>query len=72
MDAARVERSVRDGVRHGIERLIRRRLYYPGSMTRSFAKVSLADAVGRLQPGMRVLMQPGCGDPSALVAEILR
>ena len=41
-------------------------------MTRSFAKVSLADAVGRLHPGMRVLMQPGCGDPSALVAEIMR
>src|SRR5262245_1167746 len=41
-------------------------------MTRSFAKVSLADAVGRLRPGMRVLMQPGCGDPSALVAEIMR
>ena len=41
-------------------------------MTRPFAKVSLADAVGRLHPGMRVLMQPGCGDPSALVAEIMR
>ena len=41
-------------------------------MTRSFAKASLADAVGRLHPGMRVLMQPGCGDPSALVAEIMR
>ena len=41
-------------------------------MTRSFAKVTLADAVGRLSPGMRVLMQPGCGDPSALVAEIMR
>ena len=59
-------------VRHGVERLIRRRLYYPGSMTRSFAKVSLADAVGRLRPGMRVLMQPGCGDPSALVGRDLR
>jgi len=41
-------------------------------MTRSFAKVTLADAVGRLAPGMRVLVQPGCGDPSALVAEIMR
>lgn len=41
-------------------------------MARSFEKTSLADAVGRLRPGMRVLMQPGCGDPSALVAEILR
>jgi 4-hydroxybutyrate CoA-transferase len=41
-------------------------------MTRSFAKGTLADAVGRLSPGMRVLMQPGCGDPSALVAEIMR
>ena len=41
-------------------------------MGRPFAKVSLADAVGRLRPGMRVLLQPGCGDPSALVAEIMR
>lgn len=41
-------------------------------MARSFEKTGLADAVGRLRPGMRVLMQPGCGDPSALVAEILR
>src|SRR5262245_8370565 len=41
-------------------------------MTRSFAKATLADAVGRLAPGMRVLMRPGCGDPSALVAEIMR
>jgi acyl-CoA hydrolase len=41
-------------------------------MARSFEKTSLAHAVGRLRPGMRVLMQPGCGDPSALVAEILR
>ena len=41
-------------------------------MTRPFANHSLADAVGLLRPGMRVLMQPGCGDPSALVAEIMR
>ena len=71
-DAARAEVTFRDGVRHGIERLVRGELYYPGSMTRSFAKVTLADAVLHLRPGMRVLMQPGCGDPSALVAEIMR
>jgi 4-hydroxybutyrate CoA-transferase len=41
-------------------------------MARSFAQVTLADAVGRLRPGMKVLLGPGCGDPSALVAEILR
>ena len=41
-------------------------------MTRSFARLTLADAVGQLSPGMRVLMQPGCGNPTALVAEIMR
>ncbi len=41
-------------------------------MGRSFAKTTLADAVGRLGPGMRVLMQPGSGDPTALVGEIMR
>lgn len=41
-------------------------------MTRPFTRATLADAVGRLRPGMRVLMQPGCGNPSALVAEIMR
>ena len=41
-------------------------------MGRLFAQVTLADAVGRLRPGMKVLLAPGCGDPTALVAEILR
>jgi acyl-CoA hydrolase len=41
-------------------------------MTRPFATTTLAGAVERLRPGMRVLMQPGCGNPSALVAEIMR
>ena len=41
-------------------------------MARSFQKVTLADAVDRLAPGMKVLMAPGCGDPTALVAEIMR
>jgi len=40
-------------------------------MGRPFQKVSLADAVGRLRPGMRVLLPPGCGDPGALLGEIL-
>jgi 4-hydroxybutyrate CoA-transferase len=31
-----------------------------------------ADAVGRLRPGMRVMMPPGCGEPRGLVAEICR
>jgi 4-hydroxybutyrate CoA-transferase len=41
-------------------------------MGRAFEQASLADAVGRLRPGMKVLLPPGCGDPSGLVAEILR
>jgi len=41
-------------------------------MGRPFEQATLADAVGRLRPGMRVLLAPGCGDPTALVAEILR
>src|SRR5258705_13984570 len=48
------------------------RLYYPGFMGRPFEQATLADAVGRLRPGMRVLLAPGCGDPTALVLEILR
>ena len=41
-------------------------------MSRPFEKVTLADAVGRLRPGMKVLLPAGCGDPAALLAEILR
>lgn len=41
-------------------------------MSRLFEKVTLADAVGRLRPGMKVLLPAGCGDPVALLAEILR
>ena len=41
-------------------------------MGRPFQQVSLADAVGRLRAGMQVLVAPGSGDPSALIAEILR
>src|SRR5882724_7774555 len=48
------------------------RLYYPDFMGRPFEQATLADAVGRLRPGMRVLLAPGCGDPTALVVEILR
>jgi 4-hydroxybutyrate CoA-transferase len=40
-------------------------------MSRLFEKVTLADAVGRLRPGMKVLLPAGCGDPAALLAEIL-
>jgi 4-hydroxybutyrate CoA-transferase len=39
---------------------------------RAFAKTTLSGAVGTLQPGMRVLMPPGCGEPVALVEEIGR
>jgi len=41
-------------------------------MGRPFQQVSLADAVGLLRAGMKVLVAPGSGDPAALVAEILR
>jgi len=39
---------------------------------RSFEKGSLADVVGHLRPGMKVLLPPGCGEPASLVAEICR
>src|SRR5258705_3917755 len=48
------------------------RLYYPDFMGRPFEKVTLADAGGRPRPGMKGLLAPGCGDPSALVHEVLR
>jgi 4-hydroxybutyrate CoA-transferase len=41
-------------------------------MARRFEQATLADAVGRLRAGMKVLVAPGSGDPSALIAEILR
>jgi acyl-CoA hydrolase len=41
-------------------------------MPRAFRHVTLADAVGQLAPGMKVLMPPGCGEPVALVGEICR
>src|SRR5499433_1036490 len=40
-------------------------------MSRPFEKVTLVDAVGRLRPGMKVLLPAGCGDPTALLREIL-
>ena len=41
-------------------------------MPRDFRRSSLAEAVGRLRPGMKVLLPPGCGEPRALVAEVCR
>src|SRR3989442_8526346 len=41
-------------------------------MERAFTKDSLADAVARLRPGMKVLLPPACGEPQALVGEICR
>src|SRR5262245_6442865 len=40
-------------------------------MTRAFDQATVADAVGRLAPGMKVLLPAGCGDPQALVREVL-
>jgi 4-hydroxybutyrate CoA-transferase len=39
---------------------------------RGYSLTTLADAVARLRPGMKVLVPPGCGEPLALVAEICR
>jgi 4-hydroxybutyrate CoA-transferase len=41
-------------------------------MARDFAKATAAEAIARLQPGTRVLLPPGCGEPRALVAEVCR
>jgi 4-hydroxybutyrate CoA-transferase len=41
-------------------------------MARGFEKGTLSDAVGRLRPGMKALLPPGCGDPTALLEEIMR
>src|SRR5262245_12865099 len=41
-------------------------------MARAFARCSAGDAIGRLRPGMRVFMPPGCGEPVTLVREICR
>src|SRR6266536_5995516 len=41
-------------------------------MARAFERVTLADAVGRLAPEMKVLLPPGCADPTALIIEIMR
>jgi 4-hydroxybutyrate CoA-transferase len=40
-------------------------------MARAFERATLVDAVGRLRPGMKVLLAPGCGDPTALLREIM-
>jgi 4-hydroxybutyrate CoA-transferase len=41
-------------------------------MPRDFVSASPADAVGRLRPGMKVLLPPGSGEPVGLVREICR
>ena len=41
-------------------------------MSRAFSRISLAAAVERLRPGMKVLLPPGAGEPDALVQEICR
>lgn len=41
-------------------------------MPRAYARTTLPEAIGRLRPGMKVLLPPGCGEPVALVAEICR
>jgi acyl-CoA hydrolase len=34
--------------------------------------VSAEEAIGRLRPGMRVLLPPGCGEPTPLIDEVVR
>jgi len=34
--------------------------------------VSVEEAIGRLRPGMRILLPPGCGEPTTLIDEIVR
>jgi len=41
-------------------------------MPRAYARTTVHEAVGRLRPGMRVLLPPGCGEPVSVVAEICR
>jgi 4-hydroxybutyrate CoA-transferase len=41
-------------------------------MPRSFTHTTLSGAVEHLEPGMKVLLPPGCGEPAALVGEICR
>ena len=41
-------------------------------MPRAFVRESVAGAVARLRPGMKVLVPPACGEPTALLAEICR
>lgn len=41
-------------------------------MSRTFTRTTVPGAVERLQPGMKVLVPPACGQPTALLAEICR
>jgi 4-hydroxybutyrate CoA-transferase len=41
-------------------------------MTRAFDRTTLTAAIDRLRPGMKVLLPPGCGDPTSLLEEIMR
>jgi 4-hydroxybutyrate CoA-transferase len=41
-------------------------------MPRAFVRESLVGVVERLRPGMKVLVPPACGEPTALLAEICR
>jgi acyl-CoA hydrolase len=34
--------------------------------------VGVEEAIGRLRPGMRVLLPPGCGEPTPLIDEVVR
>src|SRR6266511_1310182 len=57
---------VGDGAPRLILRCTKARLYYPRLMSRPFEKATLADAVARLRPGMKVLLPAACGAPTPL------
>src|SRR4029450_8395147 len=58
--------------RHFSVRADRPKGVYSDAMPRACVWTSTSQAVGRLRPGMKVLLPPGCGEPQALVAEVCR
>src|SRR5215470_6489756 len=67
-----VSSALRPSARWIVLRCTKARLYYPRRMSRAFEKATLADAVGRLRSGMKVLLPAGCGEAIDVRDEILR
>jgi acyl-CoA hydrolase len=47
-------------------------LLYGAPMPRSYTRTTVVGAVERLRPGMKVLVPPACGEPTAILTEICR